>query len=147
MNIITAGMQDLPSLVKLFDAYRIFYRKASDKTGAETFLSQRIENNESVIFIAKNDNGESVGFTQLYPCFSSTRMQRVWILNDLFVDPTQRGKGISKLLIERAKQHCVETQGCGIHLETEKSNDIGNKLYPATDFELEQNNFYFWSVK
>ena len=73
-------------------------------------------------------------------------MQRMWILNDLYVRKTFRGQGISKLLINKAKDLCRETNACGMLLETETSNDIGNKLYPATGFHLEENNFYFWGV-
>jgi GNAT superfamily N-acetyltransferase len=87
----------------------------------------------------------AVGFTQLYPMFSSTRMKNTWILNDLFVDPSYRGKGLSKLLISRAKQLCIDSNAHGMMLETEQSNVIGNKLYPSQGFELELNNFYTWT--
>ena len=100
---------------------------------------------ESIIYAAENENGKLVGFTQLYPIFSSTRMKRMWLLNDLFVDPDFRGLGVSKQLINKAKELARSNNACGILLETEKSNDIGNKLYPSMDFELESNNFYFWT--
>ena len=76
----------------LFDAYRQFYGLLSDLAGAHRFLAERLERQESVIFLAVLDRagraeGEEVaaGFTQLYPSFSSERMGRIWILNDLFV--------------------------------------------------------------
>ena len=68
------------------------------------------------------------GFTQLYPLFSSTRMKRYWLLNDLFVNENHRGKGHSKALIESAKELCRETKACGILLETDKTNEIGNNF-------------------
>jgi len=131
--------------VELFDAYRVWYRKNSNKAMAKQFLTERVENKESIIYACENENGKLVGFTQLYPIFSSTRMKRMWLLNDLFVAPDFRGKGISKMLINQAKDLCQKTNACGVLLETETTNDIGNKLYPATGFELEENNFYFWS--
>lgn len=88
----------------------------------------------------------AVGFVQLFPLFSSTRLARYWLLNDLFVHPDQRGKGVSKALIERAKVLSRETNACGMYLETGKDNNIGNKLYPATDFKLMDSvNFYEWT--
>ena len=72
-------------------------------------------------------------------------MKRMWLLNDLFVDPNYRGQGISKMLINQAKDLCQKTNACGVLLETETTNDIGNNLYPAAGFELEANNFYFWT--
>ena len=95
----------------------------------------------------ENDKNQLVGFTQLYPIFSSTRMQRMWLLNDLFVHADHRGKGISKALIEKAKELARSNNAAGILLETEKNNDIGNQLYPSVGFELEGNNFYFWTNK
>lgn len=142
-----ATIQDLAQLAELFDKYRIFYHKESDISAAENFLKERIENKDSEIFVAK-ENGNLVGFVQLFPIFSSTRMKRYWLLNDLYVNDNYRGKGYSKELIEEAKQLAKSTEACGVLLETGKSNDIGNQLYPACGFELYDSvNFYEWTNK
>lgn len=145
MIVVKASLEHLDQLVSLFDAYRVWYRMDSDKKTAHSFLEDRIKNDESTVFLAVNDEGEAVGFTQLYPLFSSTRMKRTWLLNDLFVAPEYRGKGVSKQLIDRAKDLARATNAAGVALETEKSNDIGNKLYPNSGFELDDHNFYFWT--
>ncbi len=143
-TIKRATLEHLDPLVELFDAYRVWYRKESNKEAGKAFLKKRIEQNESVIFLAFYLD-EAVGFTQLYPLFSSTRMKRIWLLNDLFVSENARGKGISKLLLNAAKDHTRQTGACALTLETEKSNDIGNALYPNQDFILkESHNFYEW---
>jgi len=145
VKIKRATSADLNELVKMFDAYRVWYRKDSDIDRAHTFLSDRIENNESVIFIAVASE-RAIGFTQLYPIFSSTRMKRVWLLNDLFVSPKARGQGVSKTLLAAAQDHCRKTGACAVSLETEISNEIGNQLYPKMGFTLnESHNFYEWS--
>lgn len=142
-----ATIQDLAQLAELFDQYRVFYHKESDISAAENFLKERIENKDSEIFVAK-ENGNLVGFVQLFPIFSSTRMKRYWLLNDLYVNENYRGKGYSKELIEEAKQLAKSTEACGVLLETGKSNDIGNQLYPACGFELYDSvNFYEWTNK
>ena len=140
-----ATLQDIPQLAELFDQYRIFYHKDSDIPAAGQFLTDRIENKDSEIFIAEID-GKLVGFVQLYPLFSSTRMKRYWLLNDLYVNEDHRGKGFSKKLIEGAKELARSTDACGILLETGKSNDIGNRLYPSCGFEMyDEVNFYEWT--
>ncbi|MCU0438860.1 MAG: GNAT family N-acetyltransferase [Raineya sp.] len=138
--------QDIRDLAQVFDLYRIFYQKESDIKGAEQFLKARLENNESVIYIAlNNEKNKIIGFVQLYPLFSSTRMQKLWLLNDLYVIETYRSKGISRMLIDVSKNLCKDTNACGLMLETAKDNIIGNQLYPATDFVLDkEHNFYFW---
>ncbi|MFN0037347.1 MAG: N-acetyltransferase family protein [Saprospiraceae bacterium] len=140
----SATPSDLENLTDLFEAYRAFYEKTPDREGARQFLKDRMERGEAEIFIALED-GVAVGFAQLYPLFSSTRMKRLWLLNDLFAAPEHRGKGISKLLLERAKQLAHETGAREIMLETAKTNDIGNQLYPSAGFELGTDfNWYHW---
>jgi len=137
--------EDIDAVVNLFDAYRLFYKMDSNKVLAKKFLLERIANKESVIFVSENEVAVLTGFVQLYPIFSTTRLKRLWLLNDLFVDLAERGKGISKKLIQQAQKLCVETEGCGLILETAKSNVIGNLLYSATDFVLDENhNYYTW---
>ncbi len=147
MIIRKATIEDIRQLAVLFDAYRVFYEKDSDTAKARAFLSDRIQQNESVIFVAENEENILTGFVQLYPLFSSTRMKRLWLLNDLFVAPEQRGRGISVALIDAAKELCRSTDSCGMMLETAKSNTIGNRLYPKTGFELDNaHNYYSWDV-
>jgi ribosomal protein S18 acetylase RimI-like enzyme len=144
-NTRKVTIQDLPQLAELFDQYRVFYNKESNIPAAESFLKERIEKADSEIFVAEND-GKLVGFVQLYPLFSSTRMKRYWLLNDLFVNGNYREKGFSKELIEEAKKMAKSTNAAGILLETGKLNDVGNKLYPSCGFELyDEVNFYEWT--
>jgi len=146
-NTRKATIQDLPQLAELFDQYRVFYHKESDISAAENFLKQRIENKDSEIFVAESEE-KLTGFVQLYPLFSSTRMKRYWLLNDLYVNENYRGKGFSKKLIEEAKQLAKSTNASVILLETGKSNDIGNQLYPSCGFEIyDEVNFYEWTNK
>ena len=134
----------LNELAVLFDDYRVFYRKERNLEGAKGFLSERILKKESVIFVALLEE-KLVGFTQLYPLFSSTNMIPIWLLNDLFVAKEHRGKQISKGLIKAAQEHCKITKANGISLEAEKNNVPGNALYPKMGFAIDQeHNFYYW---
>lgn len=144
MTIRMATLNDVDQIAPLFDAYRLFYRKSSDLSGAKAFLSARLSAQEAVVFVAESDL-KIVGFTQLYPLFSSTNMTRLWLLNDLYVDAQHRKKGWGKALLKRAQEHCIATQASGLSLETEKTNAPGNALYPKMGFALDQeHHFYFW---
>ena len=88
-----ATVADLDRIAPLFDAYRQFYGQAHDLDLAREFLRGRLEQDQSVIFLALRPDGSAVGFTQLYPSFSSASAKRIFILNDLFVDPTARRSG------------------------------------------------------
>lgn len=144
-SIRQATLADLPNLVELFEGYRTYYKQSSAPEEATEFLRQRLTNDESVIYAAEQDNGQLGGFTQLYPLFSSTRMKRVWLLNDLFVSPEYRGLGLSVRLIEEAKSLVRKTKALGMYLETQTSNEIGNQLYPRAGFTLvTAANYYEW---
>ena len=139
-----ATPEHLEKLAPLFDAYRVFYKKESDLKAAKKFLEERLSKNESVVFMVY-EGEKALGFTQLYPLFSSVSMAPLWLLNDLFVDPSYRGKKIGKQLLEAAQDHCKITNAKGVSLETEKTNLIGNQLYPKMGFEADQeHHFYFW---
>jgi GNAT superfamily N-acetyltransferase len=148
MKIIPATLDWLPQMAVLFDMYRVFYKKTSDIAAATTFLQDRLTQKESQIFLlVADDNTQIVGFTQLYPLWSSTRMGKLWLLNDLFIHPAHRGNGYAPLLMERAKQWARETNAVGVMLETAKDNDIGNNLYPKMGFELDDHfNWYHWTT-
>ena len=90
-TLIQAEPNHLDDLALLFDAYRVFYKKESDLSAAQVFLRERLTKNQSVVFMVY-DGSRAIGFTQLYLLFSSVNMAAVWLLNDLFVDPTYRGK-------------------------------------------------------
>lgn len=149
-NVIirNAQLSDLDKIVRLFDAYRLFYGKKSELRKTKIFISERLKFKESEIFVAEIPVYGIVAFTQLYPLFSSTRLKKLWLLNDLFVSPAFRGRGISTLLIQRAQILAKDTQAAGIMLETEKSNIVGNTLYQKTGFNLNtDSNFYEWKCE
>ena len=145
MKIREAKMSDLDNLSVLFNSYRMFYGKESDLKVANQFLRSRIQKKDSKIFVC-DVNNNLTGFVQLYPLFSSTRASKYWLLNDLFVDTQERGKGYSKQLINEAKKLVLNTNACGMMLETEKNNKIGNSLYPSVGFKINRlSNFYEWT--
>ena len=143
MNIIQAQSQHLDDLVPLFEGYRQFYKQSSNIEGATAFLKERIQNNESIIFIAYLD-AIPVGFTQLYPLFSSVSMQRMLLLNDLYVVNDCRGKGVGKALIDAAKMLCVQNNYKGLSLETANDNPAQH-LYEREGFIKSDFLHYFWS--
>jgi len=143
MKIQIAKLEDLDALIPLFEGYRSFYKQASATEAARAFLKERIEKNQSTIFIAY-ENGAALGFTQLYPIFSSVSMQSMCLLNDIFVAPAARGKGIGKLLLEAAKQYAKENNLKGLSLETGNDNPA-QYLYERLGWKKETEYLhYFW---
>ncbi len=64
-------------------------------------------------------------------------MQRLCILNDLYVIEATRGKRIGERLIERALEHAKQSGAKGVVLETAHTNVLGQKLYERMGFMRE----------
>lgn len=145
MEIILARAEHLEEMVMLFDHYRVFYKQPSDLKAARHFLQERLQANDSTIFIAR-ENGCGVGFTQLYPSFSSVSMKRIWILNDLFVENSHRKQGVAKLLIGAAENYARETGAVRIILATQISNMVAQALYESLGYRKDQD-FHHYALQ
>lgn len=145
IQIVQASIDDLEEIVQIFDQYRVFYNQASDLDGARQFLFDKFEHQESVIFAARNtETNEFVGFTQLYPSFSSVSMKRVWILNDLFVNEQYRKMGIATKLMNRAKEFAILTKAKGIQLETSIQNEKAQRLYESFGYKRNDAAYHYF---
>ncbi|MBY0124283.1 GNAT family N-acetyltransferase [Bacillus sp. S/N-304-OC-R1] len=145
MEITKATLTDLEAVTELFDLYRIFYKQPSDLDSAKGFIKERLTNQDSVIFIAYEEENP-VGFVQLYPSFSSVSMKRLWILNDLYVKETVRGKGCGEKLINTAIAYAANTGAKGLLLETAEDNYSAQRLYEKIGFTKETNYFYYFTI-
>lgn len=141
LAISRAGPADLDALALLFDAYRGFYGQASDIAGARDWLRSRLRVGESVVLVAKRA-GNAAGFVQLYPMFSSVRMARTWILNDLFVDAAARRGGVARALLDAAAAFAREDGAAGLSLETGRDNAAARALYRAAGWHEDDTQWY-----
>jgi GNAT superfamily N-acetyltransferase len=130
MQIKRATISDLDDAAPLFDAYRQFYGQRSDVAAARAFLDERLRRDESVIFLAVEDS-KALGFTQLYPSFSSVSLKGLWILNDLFVGEDVRRGGVGRRLLDRAREWAIETGAKGLVLATAVDNSRARALYES----------------
>jgi GNAT superfamily N-acetyltransferase len=145
VQVTRATVDDIETVAPLFDAYRQFYQQSGDLDGARAFLAERLARGESVIFLARLDDGTPAGFTQLYPVFSSTTMQRAWLLNDLFVAPAARRAGVGRALLERAHAFARETNSRELMLQTAVDNFPAQRLYESLGWQRD-NDFYVYML-
>ena len=142
-TIRQAALTDIEALTVLFDEYRQFYGRASDCKAARAFLISRFEHGESVLFLALRDN-EPIGFTQLYPSFSSLSLGRTLVLNDLFVHPSGRKKGIGAELIRVATQYAKTVGAISMSLSTATTNKTAQSLYESLGWQHDEQ---FWTYE
>ena len=139
VRIIRANLEHVDSIVPLFDGYVRFYEQDRSEEDIRRFIADRIERDESIIFLAtlpgEGGQDEAGAFTQVYPTFSSVRMQRVLVLNDLFVAPQHQGKQLGRRLTERVITLAEEMHAAAVILETAENNTVARGLYDALGFE------------
>lgn len=140
-----AKTEDVKTVTTLFDNYRLFYGRKSDINKAKDFISARLNNQDSKIFIAETDLKRIVAFIQLYPTFSSISAKSSWILNDLYVLEKYRRNGIASKLIKHAVQFANSTGAASISLQTGKDNFDAQRLYEKLNF-VKDNYFLSYSI-
>ncbi|MEO8043465.1 MAG: GNAT family N-acetyltransferase [Spartobacteria bacterium] len=145
MNIRQATLDDLDQLVPLFDSYRQFYKQPSDLALARSFLRERLTRAESVIFLAFDDQQRAIGFTQLYPSFSSVLAARLFILNDLFVHPDARRSGAGVALLHAAADFGRAEHAVELELSTAVTNHAAQALYEREGWRRDQD-FYVYRL-
>jgi ribosomal protein S18 acetylase RimI-like enzyme len=145
MDIIRASTPHVPEVSRLFDLYRQFYECESDIELARNFISRRIKNSESVIFIALEDS-IAKGFVQLYPSFCSVDAVSIFILYDLYVDQVCRKAGIGKKLMCRASEHARQAGAARLDLLTATDNFAGQHLYEKLGYIKTNEDFIAYSL-
>jgi len=137
MLIQHATITDLDTLAPLFDGYRQFYGQPGDLPLARAFLAERFRHGESLILLARDAEGAGLGFTQLYPLFSSVRAVRTWLLNDLFVAAAARRRGVAAALLHAAAEQARALGAASLSLSTALDNAPAQALYESLGWRRE----------
>ena len=131
MHIRPAQLPDVDLIAPLFSAYRCFYEQAADLPLAHRFIHDRLQRQESVILLAQDEQGQALGFCQLYPTFCSVDAAPIYVLYDLFVASTVRRGGVAKALLRAAERHAAAHGVQRLDLTTAKTNHSAQQLYES----------------
>ncbi|MFE2877479.1 GNAT family N-acetyltransferase [Streptomyces roseus] len=139
-----AGHGDLDVAGALFRSYLDFYEvKVEDPDAPGEYLAQRLRGEESLVLLADVPGAGTVGFAQVYRTFSSLALRPMWILSDLYVDPSGRRTGAGRALLREVLRRAREAGVCGVQLETAYDNHVAQALYEAEGFERDAFHVYF----
>lgn len=105
MEVIHCTNAHIDILSKLFNEYRIFYQQPSDVTSCRAFILQNLQQHRSKIFLLLDDQGQSFGFSQLYPSVCSISMRPYYYLSDLYIIQCARKKGYGRYLMKHISDH------------------------------------------
>jgi GNAT superfamily N-acetyltransferase len=135
LAIRPATEADLPALLPLIRAYCEFYETDPNDEGIRRMFETLITDpSQGAVFIAR-DGGRAVGFATLDWKWSSLKGARIGYLEDLFVDPETRGRGIADALIEVCADRCRELGMPALEWLTATDNYRAQKVYNRTGAE------------
>jgi len=145
VTIRRADTPDAERLAPLFEAYCRFYETHNDPAHAQQYVTDRLANREAVVFLAfanamdaEREDATPIGFTLVYPKFSSTMLRRDWLLNDLYVEPSERRKGVARALLGAAAEFAHDTGASKVQLKTQASNTEARELYESEGWTLDE---------
>lgn len=144
MEIHRASIADLEAVLPLVAGYRTFYERASDAEAERAYVESQLAKGTSIMFVARID-GNAVGFAQLFPAFSTVRLRPALILEDLFVAPEARRRGVAGALLDAALAHARDAGAAVMFLETAITNEAAQALYEAHGWTRERE-FYKYNA-
>jgi len=134
--IAPVSVDDFEELLPLIAAYQRFYEVEDPDTDRNREFFRRFlePSDEGLLLGARGDDG-FLGYACLYWHFSSTKAAETVLMNDLYVDPAARGRGVGRALIE-ASADVARGRGAA-HLEwsTAPDNLTAQRVYDATGAE------------
>ena len=139
-SIALAAQADLDDLLGLMRAYCDFYEVSPDDDDllAVAHALIRDPDGEGVQFLARDAGGRAVGFATLYWSWSTTDACRIGVMNDLFVDPTARGRGLAEQLIEICRERCTRRGARRLTWQTAPGNLRAQAVYERVGATREQ---------
>jgi len=145
-KIINAEEKHIEEIGVLFDLYRQFYKYESNLIESTNYIKDRINNNESTIFIAISDTNEAIGFVQLYETFGSLDLGKIVILYDLYVKENHRKNNIGRKLMIKSHEYAKKINAKRIQLSTAIDNYIGQSLYESLGY-VKDDDFYTYDFE
>jgi ribosomal protein S18 acetylase RimI-like enzyme len=146
IGVRRATSEDIDRIAPLFDSYRQFYGQAPALDRAREFLLERFERGESTVLLAEDERGSAVGFAQLFPTFSSVALARTFVLNDLYVAPEARRRGVARALLRSAVAFGKGQRAVRITLSTQVGNSAAQALYASAGWML-QTDYHVYSSR
>ncbi len=145
-EIIKANVNHIKQVGELFDLYRQFYKYVSNINESTDYISERMKNNESIIFIATRKQKEVMGFVQLYETFGSLDLGKIIILYDLYVKKDHRKNKIGRQLMLKSHEYAKKINAKRIQLSTATDNFIGQSLYESLGY-VKDADFYTYDFE
>jgi GNAT superfamily N-acetyltransferase len=127
---------ELEKLLPLIAAYQGFYEEGDIQTERNrAFFRRFIAPSDDGMLLGAWDGGRLVGYACLYWHFSSTKAAETVLMNDLYVDERERGRGVGRALIDASAAVARERGALKLEWSTGPDNVAAQRLYDSTGAE------------
>ncbi len=125
--------EEFEALLPLISAYQRFYKVADIDADRNRFFFRRFlaPSEDGHLLAARDEAGTILGYACLYWHFSSLQAVETVLMNDLFVAPEVRGKGIGRALIEATAAVARERGAAWVEWATAPDNHTAQRLYDS----------------
>jgi GNAT superfamily N-acetyltransferase len=129
--IAIVAEDDLPDLLRLMRGYCDFYEVAPADEALLAMSRVLIEDPErqGLQLIARDDDGQAVGFATIFWTWSTLSADRLGVMNDLFVSQDARGGGVADALIAACADQCRDRGVPDLAWQTAKTNARAHVVY------------------
>jgi GNAT superfamily N-acetyltransferase len=128
--IAPVGDGDYDALLRLVADYQRFYGVSSpDEQRNRGFFSRFLGDSEAGCILGARQSGHLVGYACLYFASSSVEAEDIVIMNDLYVVPDARGRGVGRRLIDATTQLARLRQVRRVRWSTALDNRRAQRLY------------------
>lgn len=154
-SIQSASLRDVTEVARLFNAYRAFYGEAQDEARELEFIRDRIalasaqppgQFSVAQYFLAwtnSPDGRRAVGFMHLMPSTNTLAMRPIWFLEDLFIEPSARRRGIATAFLRYAEDFARSTGAERLTLATAHDNTAAQSVYRKLGYVREEHLWVF----
>jgi len=133
VNVRPIRRDDYQAWLPLWDGYNAFYGRtgetALDPVITAMTWERFFDDSEPVFALVAELDGKLIGLTHYLYHRSTTRIELVCYLQDLFTDPQLRGRGVGRSLIQSVLAEARSTGIKRIYWQTHVSNTAGRLLY------------------
>jgi len=120
--------EDKDAWRRLWSQYLDYYKTDLPEAVTGQLFRRLLDDGGHFGFVAERD-GEIIGFVHGLPHASTWSIDDYCYLEDLFVDPTARGSGAGRKLIEAVYAE-ADRRGCSrVYWHTDEDNATARKLY------------------
>jgi GNAT superfamily N-acetyltransferase len=129
--------EEFETLLPLIAAYQSFYEVEDIDSDRNRFFFRRFlaPSEDGELLAARDEGGLILGYACLYWHFSSLAAVETVLMNDLYVAPEARGRGIGRALIEASREVARRRGAAWLEWATAPDNHTAQRLYDSMTSE------------